>query len=206
MGGNSLKKDPYNIIITGVGGQGNVTASRIIADILMHAGYHVTIGETFGASQRGGSVMSHVRVSKSGYWSPQTPYNQADFVVSLEPIETIKVLAYYGNPETQSLCNDRPVYSVRVIAGLDQYPPIEEVKTIIAGLTARSVMIGATDAALKLGNSLFQNMIMVGAVAGMNILPITKSAFRAVITESMPKNRIDANIEAYEVGETLVRG
>jgi indolepyruvate ferredoxin oxidoreductase beta subunit len=206
MGANTLKKDPYNIIITGVGGQGNVTASRIISNILMRAGYYVTIGETFGASQRGGSVMSHVRVSQKGVLSPQTPYNKADFVVSLEPIEAIKVLAYYGNPETQSLCNDRPVYSVRVIAGLDKYPPMEDVKETIAGLTARSVMIGATDAALKLGNPLFQNMIMVGAVAGMDLLPISKDTFKAVITESMPKNRIDANVGAYEIGEALVRG
>ena len=58
-----LEKDPFNIIITGVGGQGNVMASRILSNMLVRQGYQVTIGETFGASQRGGAVMSHIRVS-----------------------------------------------------------------------------------------------------------------------------------------------
>lgn len=206
MGTKTLKKDPYNLIITGVGGQGNVTASRIISTILMRAGYYVTIGETFGASQRGGSVMSHVRVSGKGALSPQTPLNQADFVISLEPAEAIRVLVCYGNPQTQCLTNDRPVYPVRVIAGMDQYPPMEKIKAAIDGLAARTVMVGATRAALKLGNPLFQNMIMVGAVAGMDLIPITKEAFREAIAESMPKTRIEENVGAYEIGESLVRG
>ena len=76
----NLLKDPYNIIITGVGGQGNVMSSRILGNMLVDRGYHVTIGETFGASQRGGSVMSHMRVSKKSIWSPQIPEYRADTV------------------------------------------------------------------------------------------------------------------------------
>jgi len=206
MGTKTLNKDPYNIIVAGVGGQGNVTASRILAGMLMHNGYDITVGDTFGASQRGGSVMSHMRVSKLGSWSPQTPSNKADFIVSLEPTETIKVIARYGNPETQTLCNDRPVYSVRVIAGLDKYPSMDEIKETIASLTARSVMIGATKEALKLGNSIYQNIIMIGAVAGMDLLPITKDNFRRVVMETMSKDKLAMNLKAYEIGEALVRG
>ena len=58
----NLPKDPFNVIITGVGGQGNVLASRMLGNSLVRKGYFITIGETFGASQRGGSVMSHLRV------------------------------------------------------------------------------------------------------------------------------------------------
>jgi len=97
MGGPPLSKDPYNLIITGVGGQGNVMASRVLSNMLVRKGYYVTIGETFGASQRGGSVMSHIRVSASSAWSPQIPQGRADMVVSLEPIEAIRVLKTYGN-------------------------------------------------------------------------------------------------------------
>jgi len=80
-----LAKDPYNLIITGVGGQGNVMASRVLGNMMVKGGFHVTIGETFGASQRGGSVMSHLRISKEGSWSPQIPRGQADFIIALEP-------------------------------------------------------------------------------------------------------------------------
>ena len=61
-----IPADPFNVIITGVGGQGNVMASRTMARMLVKQGFHVTIGETFGMSQRGGSVMSHLRISAAG--------------------------------------------------------------------------------------------------------------------------------------------
>ena len=86
MTAKQLSKDPYNVIITGVGGQGNVMASRVLSNMLVQKGYYITIGETFGASQRGGSVMSHIRVSSKSTWSPQVPKGRADVVVTLEPI------------------------------------------------------------------------------------------------------------------------
>jgi len=94
----TLAKEPTNIIITGVGGQGNVMASRVLAGMLVNAGFIVTIGETFGMSQRGGSVMSHLRVSSTSVLSPQIPQGRADIVIALEPVEALRVLVKYGNP------------------------------------------------------------------------------------------------------------
>ena len=73
MGNGTLTSDPYNLIIAGVGGQGNVLASRVLGGMLTTKGYHVTIGDTFGASQRGGSVMSHIRISADSSWSMTGP-------------------------------------------------------------------------------------------------------------------------------------
>ena len=70
MQGQKLPCDPYNVIITGVGGQGNVMASKVVGNMLSQKGFRITIGETFGASQRGGSVMSHLRISRGRSWSP----------------------------------------------------------------------------------------------------------------------------------------
>src|SRR5512139_4258354 len=78
-----LARDPYNIVITGVGGQGNVMASRVLSNMLVRRGFRITIGETFGMSQRGGAVMSHIRVSAQTQWSPQIPSGKADMVVAL---------------------------------------------------------------------------------------------------------------------------
>jgi indolepyruvate ferredoxin oxidoreductase beta subunit len=174
--------------------------------MLVARGYQVTIGETFGASQRGGSVMSHLRVSRNGAWSPQIPQGKADLVVSLEPSETIRVLAGYGSPTTQSVCNDRPIYPVRVIAGDDTYPTMDEIRTLIEGLTARSFIISATDEAIRLGNPIFQNIIMIGAVGGMDLLPITRDDFHREISQTMSAQMVSANMKAYEIGEALVRG
>src|SRR5512147_3173196 len=102
--GGSLK-DPLNIILAGVGGQGNVMASRVLANMLSLRGFRITIGETFGMSQRGGSVMSHSRVSGTSSWSPQIPRGKADIVVALEPIEAVRVMRVYGNPEVKAVLN-----------------------------------------------------------------------------------------------------
>lgn len=206
MNKSTLQKDPYNVIITGVGGQGNVTASRMLAGMLVAKGFSVTIGETFGASQRGGSVMSHVRISSRGAWSPQIPRGKADLVVALEPSEAIKVLSAYGNPSSQSLSNDRPVYPVRVIAGDDRYPSMDEMKATIASLSARSFMISATEEAMKLGSPIYQNVIMIGAVGGMDLLPVSIDDFHEVTRRDMPPDRVAVNLRAYEIGENLVRG
>ena len=123
-------KDPYNVIITGVGGQGNVLAARMLGNIMAAKGYNVTIGETFGASQRGGSVMSHLRISAKTVFSPQIPKGQADLVVSLEPAESIRVMAGYGNPQIKVLSNTRAIYPVGVICGESNYPPLDEIKPV----------------------------------------------------------------------------
>ena len=117
MKNKALRKDPYNIVITGVGGQGNVMASRVLANMLVRSGFRVTIGETFGMSQRGGSVMSHIRVSSTAVWSPQIPKGRADLIVAIEPVEALGVLTDYGNPTVKVLVNMRPIYPVGVITG-----------------------------------------------------------------------------------------
>jgi len=81
----ALAKDPFNVIIGGVGGQGNVLASQILGQMLVTRGYVITIGETYGASQRGGAVMSHLRLSEKHQLSPLIPEGRCDLLVSLDP-------------------------------------------------------------------------------------------------------------------------
>src|SRR5512139_2469372 len=95
-----MNKDPYNVIVAGVGGQGNVLSSQLIGTVLVNEGYKVTIGETYGASQRGGSVMSHVRISRKRQCGPLIPPRSADLVIALEPSEAARVLSRYGNRTT----------------------------------------------------------------------------------------------------------
>ena len=112
-----MLKDPYNIVVTGVGGQGNVVASQLIGAMLVEKGYKVTIGETYGASQRGGSVMSHVRISKKQQYGPLIPPRRGDLVIALEPSEAARVLSKFGNPDIVCIVNTRPVHPVDVISG-----------------------------------------------------------------------------------------
>lgn len=200
----SLARDPYNIIITGVGGQGNVTASRVLGNMLVKD-YFVTIGETFGASQRGGSVMSHVRVSAVSVWSPQIPRGKVDLVVALEPAEAVRVLGEYGSKGSYVIVNTRPVYPVKVITGEMEYPPLDNIKKAISDFTEHVWFIDATDAAIQLGNPILGNMIMLGAVAGLNVLPLNKKDFEQAVSRIFPKNKVLINVKAFEIGFELVK-
>ena len=195
-----LKKDPTNIIITGVGGQGNVMASRVLAGMLVNAGFIVTIGETFGMSQRGGSVMSHLRVSSTSVLSPQIPQGRADIIIALEPVEALRVLTKYGNPDVAVLTNSRMVYPMGVITGEFNYPTLDEVKTMFEKISAKNWIIDATSVAVELGNPVLSNIVMIGALAGTALLPIDRRAFEKEITKSMPADKRQINLTAFDAG------
>ncbi|MGV8080918.1 MAG: indolepyruvate oxidoreductase subunit beta [Syntrophales bacterium] len=200
MAALQLPRDPFNLIITGVGGQGNVMASRVLSGMLVHRGLTVTIGETFGASQRGGSVMSHIRVSAEGTWSPQIPKGKADVVVALEPAEAVRVLAAYGHPGVIVLTNTRPVYPIGVITGELNYPSLEEIRTSLEGISARLWLIDATDTAVRLGNPILANIVMIGALAGAGILPLTLEDFRTVMGRTLSGEKLEVNLKAFATG------
>ncbi|MBC8442028.1 MAG: indolepyruvate oxidoreductase subunit beta [Deltaproteobacteria bacterium] len=201
---NTLRCDPYNLIISGVGGQGNVLASRVIGDMMIYQGYKVTIGETFGASQRGGSVMSHLRISNRGGFSPQMPKGTAHMVVALEPMEAIRVLAAYGNPEVHVLCNTRPIQSVGVICGEQIYPEKKQIVQWFESLSEDAKFFDTTKEALNLGNPVFGNIMAVGALSSTGDLPMSLKVFEQVILKKIPADKVAINLKAYKIGKNLI--
>jgi len=201
----SLSKDPFNLIIAGVGGQGNVMASQLIGRALVREGYYVTIGDTYGASQRGGAVMSHLRISQDSQFSPLIPEGQADLIVALEPVEALRVIAQYGNPSTSAVINSRPIYPTAVTVGEAQYPSLDKIKETIRELARKSWFVDATEIALSLGAPIFTNIIMVGAVAGTGLLPLARKTYEEIIHESFPGPHLEVNLKAFGQGMELVK-
>jgi indolepyruvate ferredoxin oxidoreductase beta subunit len=201
-----LTIDPFNVIITGVGGQGNVMASRVMGGMLSCKGFNVTIGETFGASQRGGSVMSHLRISAASSWSPQIPKGMGHLVVSLEPTEAIRVLKDYGNPDIHVICNTRPIHSIGVISGEQAYPELEDVKSWIVQLSATAWFINATERAMEMGNPILGNIMLIGAAAGTGLLPLDRKDFESVISTMLAPGKVQINLSAYDLGRQMVAG
>jgi indolepyruvate ferredoxin oxidoreductase beta subunit len=195
-----LVKDPYNIVITGVGGQGNVMASRVLSNMLVRRGFRITIGETFGMSQRGGAVMSHIRVSARTQWSPQIPRGKADMVVALEPVEALRVLTTYGHPGVKVVVNTRPIYPVGVITGALDYPTLREIEDSVRSLSSGAWFLDATDEALKLGNPILGNIIMIGAVTAIRELPVSREDFQEVISQTLPPDKLAVNLRAFDIG------
>jgi indolepyruvate ferredoxin oxidoreductase beta subunit len=198
-------KDPFNVIIGGVGGQGNVLASQIIGTILVSRGYVVTIGETYGASQRGGAVMSHLRISSKDQFSPLIPEGRCDFLMALEPVEALRILGTYGNPEVMTILNTRPIHPMDVISGNATYPEITDVLQKLSALSKRLWTLNATEIALDMGDPIFSNMAMLGALCAVGFLPLDRKDFETAMTELLPAPRLPENLEAFDRGEAAVR-
>jgi indolepyruvate ferredoxin oxidoreductase beta subunit len=195
-----LKKDPLNVIITGVGGQGNVLASQLLGNALVDKDFFVTIGETYGASQRGGSVMSHVRVSKKAQCSPLIPEGQADVILGLEPLEALRVMGNYGNPNILIVVNSRPIYPLDVTVGNAKYPTMQTFHSVLTELSREAYMLDATDLAVTLGPPILANIIMVGSLVGLEAIPLTKEDIEKTISNTFPANKLEINLKALQMG------
>ena len=201
-----LETDPLNIIITGVGGQGNVLASQLLGHCLVRAGFVVTIGETYGASQRGGSVMSHLRISREKQWAPLIPEGRAHVVVGLEPMEGLRVMQKYGNPEVLALSNIRPIRPLDVIGGRAVYPRPEKILVALAGLSAGVWTLAATDIALEMDQPVLSNLAMLGGLSALGLgLPLSAEDISESLAELLPAKAVPMNLAAFRRGEKETR-
>ncbi|AGL00307.1 indolepyruvate oxidoreductase subunit beta [Desulfoscipio gibsoniae] len=198
--------EPLNIIITGVGGQGNVLASQVVSVAAAVAGYRVVVGETFGVSQRGGSVMSHVRISKDKPYGPLIPRGRAGVIAGFEPLETLRVMVNYANPDTVTIMNDRPNYPLGCLLGEDKYPDPARIEETIRKLVARVHRLPATELAKEAGSPLAANMVMTGALAGSGLLPFGREYLTATIELLFKDSVRDLNLAAFELGYRQLAG
>lgn len=195
-----MDKDPFNLIITGVGGQGNVLASQMIGRILLKNGYKITVGETYGLSQRGGAVLSHIRISKSTELGPLIPKGFAHAIMALEPVEALRVLPDYGNKDVITVVNSRPVHPMGVIAGETTYPDLDILKEKLQELSGELYWVGATQIAMDLGDAILANMVMLGALIQTGLLDMTAENVMDEIMANFPKGKWEANRKALSKG------
>jgi indolepyruvate ferredoxin oxidoreductase beta subunit len=192
--------DPLNLMVCGVGGQGNILISRMIGRILTRNGYFVTIGETFGAAQRGGPVFSSLRISKKKGYGPLIPEGKAHVIVGLEPLETLRTLTGYGNPDVITLTNAHPLYPVGVLSKRLVYPDLGPLQEAIENLSKRAIFIKATDMATELGVPIASNIVMLGALVSSDAIPISEGDVQEEIRKSLPHSKVDINQKALSLG------
>jgi len=200
-----LTKDCLNLIITGVGGQGNVLASQLIGGALVAKNYFVTIGETYGATQRGGAVMSHVRISKKALYGPLIPEGKSDVILGLEPVETLRVMGHYGNPDVVAVVNTRPVYPLDVTVGNAKYPSDKIVRSTLTELCNKVYFVNATDIAVDLGAPILLNVVMIGVLLATNILPLIKDDLTESLKNTFPDQKLEINLRALQRGMDAIK-
>lgn len=199
-------KDPLNIVITGVGGQGNILVSEILAKAATAEGFKVTVGEAYGMSQRGGSVSSHIRLSRESQYGPVIPAGHADIIVGFEPVEAARAAAELGHPGVKMIVNPRPVYPVGVLMGKCTYPDPGELILALKRLSAEVLIIESTELAAQAGDSVVQNIVMVGALAGSGYLPVSPETFTSVINGVVPEKSLEINKKAFQLGYDTAYG
>ncbi len=198
-----LIKDPLSLIVIGVAGQGNVVTSYLICDALVNQGYQVTFGQSYPAQQRGGSVINYIRVSKEVPGSPIIPKGRADVIVAMEPVEAMRMLNEYGNPDVVTIVNPRPIQAIDLMGSGTKYPDKDKLMQDIGELSAKKWVVDATDEAYKLGNPIMANVILVGALVGSGVLPLDREVMEPVLAERFGSN-LDINMEAFNRGIEMV--
>ncbi|MBL7213119.1 MAG: indolepyruvate oxidoreductase subunit beta [Desulfobacteraceae bacterium] len=196
----TLDFDPLNIIVSGVGGQGNILASDLISRAFCEEGYFVSVGETYGATQRGGSVVSHIRLSRRRAYGPLIPLGESHIIIGFEPLEVYRISREYGHDAMRVIMNDRPFYPLDVLRQQNDYPDMEQLVSCIRRLAADLKIIKGTDLAKKAGHAQTQNVVMVGAFAGSHWVPLGKERFSKALEETFSDAKLEVNRRAFESG------
>jgi indolepyruvate ferredoxin oxidoreductase, beta subunit len=192
------RKMSFNLIITGIGGQGVVSAGTIIAEAALKDGLKIRNSDATGLAQRGGSVHSEIKIGedvKSTILHPGT----ADVILGFEPLEASRY-AHLLKPDGIAIINSKPVLPVTVKNGMMKYPLIDELKNIFEERNLQNIWIDALEVCERLGNIRVLNSLMIGYLAARAKLPIKLETLKETIMSNVPKRTIELNLKAFDLG------
>jgi len=187
-----------NIIIAGVGGTGILTLSQIIANAAIKEGKNVVIGEIHGMSQRGGSVVSDVRIGDTAFGAI-IPTGKGDILLGIEPIEAARNV-YRIRKDAPVVLNTYEILPPIVSFGKQKYPDFNEIIKLISEFSKNIITINALELAEKAGSSAVMNIVILGAAMKRNIIPISYESVIETIKEYFPEKYRDMNIKAFKLG------
>lgn len=185
-----------DVYLVGVGGQGIITASRIIGDAAILEGRNVLLSETHGMAQRGGSVVCTARIGE--FYSPLIPDGHADLVLSFELLETLRALCK-ANANTLVVSSTEKIVPLSVSTQKLRYPTVEEVRIRVKKSAREFVSIDAPDLAEKAGVPMSSNVVMVGALAGSGLTNLLRKHFEKAVEMNIP-HKIAENLDAFALG------
>lgn len=187
-----------NIVLCGVGGQGTVLASKLIAAAAMEKGIPVMSAETIGMAQRGGSVFSHLRMGEHVY-SPMIAQNTADIILGFEPGETVRMLPYLKRNGTIVVSSRAimPVTSSLTDSCYNGESMIEYIKRNVDN----AIVIDTDKACEELGSSKVLNVLLLGAAVSTGVIGLSKEDIRNALVKRLPEKLLDLNFKALDYVE-----
>lgn len=194
-----MKEGNWNVLVVGVGGQGVLLASEILAEAALRAGFAVKKSEVHGMAQRGGVVSSHVRFGKS-IFSPLIRQGEADVILAFEEAEALRWSPFLA-PRGILIGNRQRISSPLVMLGLEHYPG--EVTVVLPFLKDRYVGLHALPLALEMGDRRLVNTIMLGALSFP--LPIPLTFWKRTLGGKFAERLRDLNLLAFTRGQRLMK-
>lgn len=189
-----------NFLLVGVGGQGTILASDVLAEVGVRLGYDVKKAEVHGMSQRGGSVISHVRWGPQVF-SPTVARGEADVLVAFEKLEAAR-FSDYLRPGGLALVNNQSILPITVSAGSGSYPADETIRATLAAAAGRSYWVNGLEIAEKLGNPKTANVVLLGALSAL--LALEAGPWLEVIQGRVPARYAELNRQAFEMGRGAI--
>jgi indolepyruvate ferredoxin oxidoreductase beta subunit len=193
----------FNILITGVGGQGVILMSELLGKAAVADKLNVRGSEILGMAVRGGSVTSVIRIGEDVY-GPLIPTGKCHALVGMEPSEALRNIAYLSK-SSLVIVNTTVTIPFTVSIGESRYPSLEEILKQLAKASAKIVQLDAAKLAQEAGNRLATNIVMLGALFGTDQLPIKIATIKETIEERFPAKLAPLNLKAFDLGYEVCR-
>ncbi|HPC76932.1 MAG TPA: indolepyruvate oxidoreductase subunit beta [bacterium] len=189
-------KESFDILIVGVGGQGNILFSKILGEAFLNEGYDVKVSEVHGMAQRGGSVVTFVRAGEKVY-SPLVDKAQADYIIAFEKLEALRWLEYLKK-DGIVIYSDYEIPPMSVISGKSRYPDVD---SILKDIGVRHYKIEISSLLMELKNPRVQNTIMLGFFS--KLTGIEEQVWKRAIENNIRAKLLDINLRAFEMGRDI---
>lgn len=184
------------IVFVGVGGQGNLLATRLLGEACLSAGIPAVVSEIHGMAQRGGIVESALVI---GARSPIVSRGEADVLIGFEPLETLRALNKC-NKNTVVITNTHPLPPFTVAIGQGVYPDVDKALDLIRDNVCSLISLDGDKLAARAGNPLSLNMVMLGALIGSKIIPLDEDILKQTIAKTTKQAFLESNLKAFDLG------
>ncbi|MAF85062.1 MAG: indolepyruvate ferredoxin oxidoreductase subunit beta [Dehalococcoidales bacterium] len=188
----------FNVLITGVGGQGAILMSELLGEAAVKDDFNVRGSEALGMAVRGGSVVSTIRIGSEIY-GPLIPMGKCHLLIGIEPAEALRNISYLS-PSSLIILNLRGIVPFTVSQGKSNYPTQDEILEKLNRASRQVIRLDAACLAEEAGNPITANMVMLGAAFGGGQMPVKLETIKAVIQSHFPAKLAPVNIKAFDLG------
>jgi len=198
-----MKTEEFNVVLSGVGGQGTLLAAEVLGTAAVREGLNVRVSEIHGMAQRGGAVVSTVRTGEK-VQAPTILEGQADVLIGFEPIETVRSLRF-ASEKTVVLMSNKRISPSELAAKKMAYPDMKDIVEEIYRFTRKLIIVETEKLAKEAGSTITENIVLLGALAATEKLPVKSESLKEAIRELVPPKHMDMNVKAFKLGYEYVK-